>query len=131
MPGLNGSRVIVVGGLFRLTYGLAAMFAPRFVAGRYAAAEPDSVMNLRGFGGQHIAVAIFTLLASRSREMARPTLLLNAGIEVCDMVAGGLELRERGSGDPIAVGGVLLSLGGLITWLTALFALRGTTNSRI
>ncbi len=114
---------MTVGGLVRLTYGLGALFAPRFVAGRYAAAEPESVMNLRGFGGQHIAVGIFTLLSSRSREMARPALLLNAGIEVCDMVAGGLEVRERGPRDPIAVGGVLLPLVGLTTWLTALITL--------
>jgi hypothetical protein len=99
------------------------MFAPRFVAGRYAAAEPDSVMNLRGFGGQHIAIAIFTLFSARSRKMARPALLLNTGIEIGDMVAGGLEVRERGTRDPIAVGGVLLPLVGLTTWLTALIKL--------
>jgi len=111
---------MTIGGLVRLMYGLSALFAPRFVAGRYAAAEPDSVMNLRGFGGQHIAIATFTLLSARSRTMARPTLLLNTGIEIGDMVAGGLEVRERGTRDPIAVGGVLLPLVGLATWLTAL-----------
>lgn len=111
------------GGVVRLAYGLAALLSPRFVAGRYAAAEQDSVMNLRGFGGQHIAVAIFTLLSARSREMARSALLLNAGIEVFDMVAGGLEVRERGSRDPIAIGGVVLPLVGLATWLTALIKL--------
>jgi hypothetical protein len=114
---------MLTGGAVRLAYGLCSLFAPRFVAGRYAAAEPDSVMNLRGFGGQHIAVAVFTLLASRSRQLARSALLLNAGIEVCDMVAGGLEVRERGTQDPIAVGGVLVPLVGLTTWLTALVKL--------
>jgi hypothetical protein len=111
---------MAIGALVRLTYGLGALFAPRFIAGRVAAPEPDSVMNLRGFGGQHIAIGIFTLLSSRSRDLARPALLLNAGIEVCDVVAGGLEVRERGAQDPIAVGGVLLPLVGLTTWLTAL-----------
>jgi hypothetical protein len=114
------SPLMTAGASVRLAYGIGAMFAPRFIAGRYAAAEPDSVMNLRGFGGQHIAVAVFTLFAARSRQMARSALLLNAGIEVCDMVAGGLEVRERGTSDPIAVGGVLLPLVGLTTWLTAL-----------
>ncbi len=61
---LSESPLMTAGGLVRLTYGLGAMFAPRFVAGRYAAAEPDSVMNLRGFGGQHIAIAIFTLFSA-------------------------------------------------------------------
>jgi hypothetical protein len=120
---LSESPLMTAGGLVRLTYGLGALFAPRFVAGRYAAAEPDSVMNLRGFGGQHIAVAIFTLLAARSHKMARPALLLNTGIEIGDMVAGGLEVRERGTRDPIAIGGVLLPLVGLTTWLTALIRL--------
>ncbi len=96
------------------------MFAPRFVAGRLAAVEPDSVMNLRGFGGQHIAIAVFTLISSRSRHLARPALLLNAGVEVCDAVAGGFEVRERGTRDPTAMGGVLLPFVGLATWLTAL-----------
>lgn len=94
--------------------------APRFIAGRHAAAEPDSVMNLRGFGGQHIAVAIFTLLSSQSRQTARSVLLLNARIEVCDMVAGGVEVRECGTRDPIAVGGVLLPLVEPTSWLSAL-----------
>jgi hypothetical protein len=120
---LSESPLMTAGGLVRLTYGLGALFAPRFVAGRYAAAEPDSVMNLRGFGGQHIAIAIFTLLAARSHKMARPALLLNTGIEIGDMVAGGLEVRERGTRDPIAIGGVLLPLVGLTTWLTALIRL--------
>jgi hypothetical protein len=39
------------------------------------------------------------------------------------MVAGGLEVRERGAGDPIALGGVLLPFVGLATWLTALLTL--------
>lgn len=67
---LTKSPLMMVGGVVRLAYGIGALFAPRFIAGRYAAAEPDSVMNLRGFGGQHIAVAIFTLLSSRPRQMA-------------------------------------------------------------
>jgi hypothetical protein len=117
------SPLMFAGGTVRLTYGLCTLFAPRFVAGRYAAAEPDSVMNLRGFGGQHVAVAIFTMLSSRSRRLARAALLLNAGIEVCDMMAGGFEVRERGARDPIAVGGLLLPLVGLTTWLTALIKL--------
>lgn len=117
---MTGRRLMAIGGLVRLAYGLAAFFVPRFVAGRIAAVERDSVMNLRGFGGQHIALGTFTMLASRSSTLARPALLLNAGVEVCDAAAGGLELREKGTADHIAVGGVLLPFLGLTTWLTAL-----------
>jgi hypothetical protein len=80
-------------------------------------------MNLRGFGGQHVAVAAFTLAAARSPDLAAPALRLNAAIEVCDAVAGVLEVKERGVGDPIAVGGVLLPFVGLATWLASLRAL--------
>ena len=114
---------MTVGSLGRLGYGLAAMFAPRFMAGRYAPAEPESVMSLRGFGGQYIGVAVFTLLAARSSNLARPALLLNLGIDVCDAMAGGFEVREKGRGDPIAVGGVVLPAIGLATWLWALLNL--------
>ena len=35
-------------------------------------------------------------------------------------MAGGFEVREKGVGDPIAVGGVALPAIGLATWLWAL-----------
>jgi hypothetical protein len=110
---------MTVGSLGRLGYGLAAMFAPRFMAGRYAPAEPESVMSLRGFGGQYIGVAVFTLFAART-DLARPALFLNMGVDVCDAMAGGFEVREKGFGDPIAVGGIALPALGLATWLWAL-----------
>ena len=116
----SGRAAMTAGSLGRLAYGLGAMFAPRFMAGRYAPAEPDSVMSLRGFGGQYIAIAVFTLLSARSRHLARPALLLNVGVDVCDAMAGGFEVREKGVGDPIAVGGVALPAVNLATWLWAL-----------
>src|SRR5215210_434401 len=111
---------MTAGSLGRLGYGLAAMFAPRFMAGRYAPAESESVMSLRGFGGQYIGVAVFTLFAARQPDLARPALLLNPGVDFCDAMAGGFEVREKGVGDPIAVGGVALPALGLATWLWAL-----------
>jgi hypothetical protein len=116
----SGRSVMTVGSCGRLAYGLASMFAPRFMAGRYAPAEPESVMSLRGFGGQYIAVAVFTLFSARSRHLARPALLLNVGVDVCDAMAGGFEVHENGLGDPIAVGGVTLPAIFLVTWLWAL-----------
>lgn len=95
------------------------MFAPRFVAGRWAAEELDSVMNVRGFAGQHIAIAALTLFSSRSQRLARPALLLNAGVEICDAVAGGFEVHERGTRDLIELGGVALPFVSLATWLSA------------
>ena len=117
---LSESPLMTAGGLVRLTYGLGSLFAPRFVAGRYAAAEPDSVMNLRGFGGQHIAIAVFTVFSSRSTRLARPAVLLNLGVEVCDAAVGALEVRERGTHDQIAMGALVLPFINLATWLSAL-----------
>lgn len=116
----SGRSVMTVGSFGRLAYELAAMFAPRFMAGRYAPAKPESVMSLRGFGGQYIGVAVSTLLTARSPNLARPALLLNVGVDFCDAMAGGFEVREKGVGDPIAVGGVALPAIGLATWLWAL-----------
>jgi hypothetical protein len=111
---------MTAGSIGRLVYGLGAMFAPRFMAGRYAPVEPESVMSLRGFGGQYIGVAVFTIFASRSPDLARPALLLNLGVDACDAVAGAFEVREKGLGDPIALGGVWLPAVGIATWLGAL-----------
>lgn len=72
----------------------SALFAARFVAGCYAADEPGSVMNHAASEDSTSLLASLPPLA-RSKEMARPALLLNAGIEVCDMLAAGLEVRER------------------------------------
>jgi hypothetical protein len=77
-------------------------------------------MNLRGFGGQHIAIAVFTLFAARSPHLARPAVLLNVGVETCDAVVGGFEVRERGIRDPIAMGAVTLPFINLAFWLEAL-----------
>jgi hypothetical protein len=115
-----GRPRMVAGSAARLGYGLAALLAPRLVAGSFAAAEPDSAMNLRGFGGQHIALAVFTLISAQSRHLARPALVLNVGVEICDAMAGALEVRERGTQDELAVGGVVLPLANLRIWLTAL-----------
>jgi hypothetical protein len=116
--------LMTAGSLVRLAYGLGAMFAPRFMAGRYAPVEPASVMSLRGFGGQYMGLAVFTLAAARSPELARPALLLNAGVDACDALAGGFEVREKGPGDPIALGGIALPALGIATWLSALRRLR-------
>ena len=116
----SGRSIVRAGSLGRLAYGLASMFAPRFMAGRYAPAEPESVMSLRGFGGQYIAIAVFTLLSARSRHIYRQAVLLNVGVDLCDAMAGGFEIREKGAGDPIAVGGVALPAINLAMWLWAL-----------
>jgi hypothetical protein len=115
-----GTAQMTVGSIGRLAYGLASMFAPRFMSGRFAPAEPESYMSLRGFGGQYMAIAAFTLFAAQSPRLARPALLLNVGVDACDAMAGAFELREKGRKDPIALGGVALPAINLVTWLSAI-----------
>jgi hypothetical protein len=117
---------MVAGAVARLAYGVATVLAPRFIAGRYAAplAESESALNLRGFGGQHIAIAVFTLSSTVSPHLTRPAVLLNTGVELCDAASGALEVRERGARDPIAIGALTLPLINRAYWLTALRKLR-------
>lgn len=126
----SGRSLMAAAASGRLAYGAATLLAPRWVAGRWAAPESGSVMNLRGFGGQHVALGVYTLFAARSRRLARPALLLNAGVEVCDGVAGGFEVHERGFGNPMALGAVLLPAVNLAAWLTALRRLERQLSPR-
>ena len=77
-------------------------------------------MNLRGFGGQHIAIALLTMVAAHRTDLARPALALNLGCETFDAAAAVLELRDRGGPDRIAVGGIATPLIGALTWTAAL-----------
>ncbi len=115
-------RPVALGGTIRLLYGLGALLAPSQVSGRIAPeihGLPGPRMNLRGFGSGHIALAAFTLAATRSPRHAPAALALNAGSDVLDAAAAALELRARGGMDRVVAGGMLLPALGLATWSVA------------
>jgi hypothetical protein len=119
---------MVAGSVGRLAYGLTAMLAPEWMAGRGLApslrSHPDPRMNLRGFGGAQSAVALYTLTALGSPARARDALRLNALVDGLDTVVSLLERRDRGRFDEMAAGGVAVNVAGLAVCAFAAAALR-------
>ncbi len=115
---------VTIASVWRLAYGLGSMLAPEWMAANRLAPtlrdHPDPRMNLRGFGGQHIAIASLTMVAAYRTDLARPALVLNLACETFDAAAAMLELRARGAPDAIAVGGIVIPLAGALTWTAAL-----------
>ncbi|GAC1321002.1 MAG: hypothetical protein NVSMB25_14150 [Thermoleophilaceae bacterium] len=59
------------GSVARLAYGLGALLAPGWMSGRLTPEihdAPDPRMNLRGFGAEHVTIAVFTLAGTRNRS---------------------------------------------------------------
>lgn len=115
-----------IGSIARLAYGLGAMFAPEWMGEHLAPTlngHPDARMNLRGFGGAHTAIALFTLAAVRTPERARTVLALNALADALDAGVSLLEWRARGELDQVVAGGVAVNVAGLLCWTAAAAAL--------
>jgi hypothetical protein len=109
----------VVGSIARLAYGAGAMLAPEWMAEHLAPSLQDHAdprMNLRGFGGAHTAIAVYTLAVSRSPDRARTVLGLNALADTLDAGVSLLEWRARGKVDPVVAGGVAINVAGLVCW---------------
>src|SRR4051812_37587635 len=120
----------VIGSIARLTYGLGAMLAPEWMAGRLAPTlrgHPDPRMNLRGFGGAQTGIALYTLASARTRRQARSLLGLNAAVDAFDAGVSLLERRDRGRTDLMVAGGVAVNVAALICWSAAAAALRRTS----
>ena len=112
------------GALGRLLYGLPSLLAPDWMArSRLApdlAGTADPRLCLRGFGGAHVALGTFTLLARRSPALRRPAVLLNLGTDTADLSAGALEWVARRKCDRTVAGSLGLNLFGLGVGLLAL-----------
>src|SRR3954447_5007854 len=120
----------VIGSAGRLAYGLGAMLAPEWMAGRLAPTlqgHPDPRMNLRGFGGAQTGIALYTLASARTRGQARSLLGLNAAVDAFDAGVSLLERRDRGRTDLMVAGGVAVNVAALICWSAAAAALRRTS----
>lgn len=117
----------VIGSAARLAYGAGAMLAPEWMAEHLAPTLQglaDPRMNLRGFGGAHTAIAVYTLAGARNADRARMVLALNVMADALDAGVSFLEWRARGKVDPVVAGGVAINLAGLLCWGTAETALR-------
>lgn len=103
------------------------MLAPEWMAEHAAPTlqgHADSRMNLRGFGGAHTGIAVYTLAVARTHADARTVLGLNVLVDLLDTVVSLLEWRARGKLDPSVAGGVALNVAGLVCWSTAAAVLR-------
>jgi|SRR5437660_12389979 len=120
----------LIGSIARLTYGVGAVLAPEWMAGRLAPSlrdHPDPRMNLRGFGGAQSAIALYTLATSTTPQRARSLLALNALVDGFDAAVSLLEGRARGRVDRIVAGGITVNLAGIACWTAATITLRRST----
>jgi hypothetical protein len=111
-----------VGSVARLAYGLGSVLAPEWMAERYAPSPEDHAdprMNLRGFGGAHTAIALYSLAMATSVPRARTALGLNALVDALDAYTTLLERRDRGRFDRVVAGGLVLNLAALLCWTGA------------
>ncbi len=106
--------------LTRLAYGTGSIFAPEWMAGRGLAPSladhPDSRMTLRGFGGAHTAIALYTLANVANPQRARSVLSLNAVVDALDAGVSLLERHARGKFDRSVTGGVAINTAVLLCW---------------
>ena len=112
----------VVGSVARLAYGLGCVVAPEWMGGRLAPSlrgHADPRMNLRGFGGAHSGIAIYTLSQATSGDRARDALRLNLLVDGMDCAVSLLEWRDRRRLDEMAAGGMLLNVAGMACWAIA------------
>jgi hypothetical protein len=117
----------VIGSIGRLAYGAGAALAPEWMADHLAPTlqgHADPRMNLRGFGGAHSAIALYTLAIATSPQRAQTVLGLNVLVDVFDAGVSLLEWRARGELDRVVAGGVAVNLAGLACWAAAASALR-------
>lgn len=105
--------------VFRLAYGVGALFSPaRMAAARLAAdtdAQPYARLFVRGFGAHQVAVALLGLASRRWRGIERPAALAAITIDVADMVSAVVEAHDRHTLDADPVGGLVFSGAGVAT----------------
>ena len=112
--------------LFRLGYGVGALFAPSAMVGARMVPDtddrPEARLFVRGFGGHQVAVAAVGLAGGRWRRLERPGIALAVAIDAVDMLSAAAEARARGRMDGDLVGGFALSAAGAATAAAALRA---------
>jgi hypothetical protein len=119
----------VIGSIVRLAYGVGAMLAPEWMAGRLAPTlqkHADPRMNLRGFGGAQTGIALYTLVTATTRQRAKTLLGLNVLVDALDAGVTLLERRDRGVLDRMVAGGAAVNVAALLWWAAAAKGLRSS-----
>jgi hypothetical protein len=110
---------MLVNSLFRVSYGLGALFVPAKMAALKLAADtnehPQARLFVRGFGAHQIAVAALGLASRRRRGLEQPAAVAAIAIDVADMLSALVEARHRGQMDADLSGGLVFSAAGVAT----------------
>ncbi len=118
--------------LFRLSYGLGALFAPATMSKLRLAAHtsehPEARLFVRGFGAHQLAVATLGLAGRRWRALQRPAALAAVTVDASDMISAVVESRGRGKASADLTGGLVFSAAGIATAATSCFT--GRPGSR-
>jgi hypothetical protein len=119
---------MLVNSLFRVAYGVGALFAPSKMTKLQLAPDtrgrPEARLFVRGFGAHQVAVATLGLASRRWRELERPAALAAVAIDVVDMISAVAEAGDRAQMDPDLTGGLVFSAAGVATAAAALRAPR-------
>lgn len=115
---------MLVNSLFRVSYGLGALFVPPKMAELRLAADtaehPEARLFVRGFGAHQIAVAAVGLASRRWQRLEQPAAVAAIAIDAFDMLSALVEARGRGQVDADLSGGLVFSAAGVATAAAAL-----------
>lgn len=117
------ANILLQGSVIRATYGILAVFFPKFLFGSIGMKHVDDDARYlnRLFGGRDLTIAALTLDAVR-RERTHDAVILNLACEVTDTVALAEELRTSGKLRRALVVGIGFNIVGYATWIRALLA---------
>jgi hypothetical protein len=122
--------LMLVNILFRLSYGMGALFAPKKMAKLKLAARtaehPEARLFVRGFGAHQLAVGTLGLASRRWRKLEAPAAIAAVTIDAFDMVSALVESGDREKWDSDMTGGLVFSAAGVAT---AAAAMRGPSRS--
>jgi hypothetical protein len=115
---------MLVNSLFRVSYGVGALFVPSKMAELKLAADTaehlEARLFVRGFGAHQIAVAAVGFASRRWRRLEQPAAVAAIAIDAFDMLSALVEARGRGQVDADLSGGLVFSAAGVATAAAAL-----------
>ncbi len=121
---MSKRSLMLVNSLFRVSYGIGALFAPSKMAELKLVADtaehPEARLFVRGFGAHQIAVAAVGLASRRWRRLEQPAAVAAIAIDAFDMLSALVEARDRGQVDADLSGGLVFSAAGVATAAGAL-----------
>jgi hypothetical protein len=117
------ATILIQGSLIRATYGILALFFPKFLFGSIGMKDVDVEARYinRLFGGRDLSVAAATVAGVRRGETVAAT-ALNLSCEITDTIALVQEIRTDGRLRRALWVGIAFNVTGYVTWIRALLA---------